>query len=107
MPTDCGGDQQTGGGQQVGRRQPRLRALRERLVSCKPVQRFLDWYGQFWGDDDEEERRLHEADADDGFVNWFCLPFFVTRRPRGAKNVEAALGGGPDAVLRSFAAAAK
>ncbi|XP_054922377.1 uncharacterized protein [Dermacentor andersoni] len=104
MPTD-GGDQ-TGGGQQVARR-PRLRALRERLLSCKPVQRFLDWYGQFWGDD-EEERRLHEADADDGFVNWFCLPFFVTRRPRCgvAKNAEAAAAfGGPDAVLHSFAAA--
>ncbi|KAL1438648.1 hypothetical protein MTO96_047842 [Rhipicephalus appendiculatus] len=98
MPTDCG-DQSSG--QSV--RRPRLRALRDRLLSCKPVQRFLDWYGQFWGDEDEEERRLHEADADDGFVNWFCLPFFVTRRPRCAvaKNVESAMGG-PDAQQRSF-----
>ncbi|KAH6927186.1 hypothetical protein HPB50_000208 [Hyalomma asiaticum] len=98
MPTESG-DQTAGGGGQSGHR-PRLQAFRERFLSCKPVQRFLDWYGQFWGDD-EEERKLHEADADDGFVNWFCLPFFVTRRSRCAvsKNVETESLGGTDAAL--------
>ncbi|XP_077488803.1 uncharacterized protein LOC144099407 isoform X2 [Amblyomma americanum] len=93
MPTDSG-DQTAAAaaGGVVGRRGGRLRALRDRLLSCKPVQRFLDWYGQFWGAD-EEERRLHESDADDGFVNWFCLPF-CTRRPAFAKTDEAL--GGPD-----------
>ncbi|KAH9382313.1 uncharacterized protein LOC144152419 [Haemaphysalis longicornis] len=79
MPTGCDGDKTASGG-------GRLRALRERLRSCKPVQRFLDWYEQFWGDTDEEER-LHEADVDDGFVNWFCLPCAL-RKPEASDEDE-------------------
>lgn len=68
-----------------------MASLKQRLVSTRPAQRLSDWYDQFWGDQDaEEENRLHIADGDEGFVNWFCLPFVPLSncwQPRDKRDV--------------------
>ncbi|EEC11211.1 hypothetical protein IscW_ISCW020848 [Ixodes scapularis] len=61
--------------------------LKHRLATWKPVERLSCWYNQFWGTDVEEDR-LHIIDGDEGFVNWFCLPFL--RRPKRWPQAEVA-----------------